>query len=706
MKAWRLDGPGVTLLCAAEGDQCPRCIYWGLGLPKDEAAADLVAALQPAQPNARIDTVPPLSLSPEARRGWFGVPGIELANDDGPVLPDFKLISTTTEADSLAWIVEDSEIGIALSFTLSVDQQIGALKGRVRLSATKPVDVAWLSAPVLPIPSSFTETLDFAGRWTGEFRPQRRSIEQGLSVRESREGRTGHASPPYVAFLEPGTTKTAGTAFAMQSAWHGAHRILVEELSDGRRQVQMGARLAPGEGRVEAGGSLESPAWIAAVSDSGLGGTARIFHQATRAEIVKRPEPRRPLPVHYNCWEAIYFDHDLQTLREIADRAAALGAERFVLDDGWFKGRSDDHRALGDWSIDAEKYPDGLTPLIDHVERLGMRFGLWVEPEMINVDSDLHRKHPDWVLGGPAANQPEGRHQYVLDMANPDVLEHTFAWLDGILRGHRIDYLKWDHNRPIIGATQAQGHAVDGLFARVREAHPGVEIESCSGGGGRIDLGILEHTHRVWLSDSNDALVRLAMQHNAALMIPTDVTGSHVGPRVCHTSGRELPMAFRAWVAAQRHMGFEMDPRELTDQEAETLARITDWWKRNRDWLRSADLFPLDSADPALISELHLSADGDRFVGFVGFAADLRRAAPPVLKPAGLDPKARYRVRLHNPEDVATRINAAPCGLVTAAENGLVLSGAALMQAGLALPICFPATMLVLEGKRLDSAGA
>ncbi|RME16215.1 MAG: alpha-galactosidase, partial [Alphaproteobacteria bacterium] len=440
---------------------------------------------------------------------------------------------------------------------------------------------------------------------------------------------------------------------------------------------------------------FETAPLYATFSPEGLNGCAVAFQRHLRRRILRLPEPARPRPVHYNCWEAVYFDHDLDELKDIATRAAALGAERFVLDDGWFKGRSDDTRALGDWEVDREKYPAGLTPLIDHVKGLGMSFGLWFEPEMVNRESDLYRAHPDWALG--PEGQIEGRGQRVLDMAREEVRDYLFERIGALLSAHDIDYIKWDHNRVLPMPDAAQTRGTYALLDRLRAAFPGVEIESCASGGGRIDFGILSRTHRVWLSDSNDALERLRIQHEAALFLPAAVTGSHVGPRRCHTSGRVLDIRFRAWVAAQRHMGFEMDPRELTEDEATVLREVTDWWKRNRDWMMAADILRLDSDDPAVIAEEQLAADGARFVVFAGKATASAQIAPRPLRLCGLAPEARYRVSLRGRAEAPALSRGAP-----ALKAGpLELSGRVLMSHGLSLPWSFPETMWVIEGVRL-----
>jgi alpha-galactosidase len=285
----------------------------------------------------------------------------------------------------------------------------------------------------------------------------------------------------------------------------------------------------------------------------------------------------------------------------------------------------------------------------------------------------------------------------VLDLARDAVRDHLFDAIGAILADNAIDYIKWDHNRVLPFADARQTSGTYALLDRLRRAFPLVEIESCASGGGRIDFGIMAHTQRVWLSDSNDALERLRIQHDAALFLPMAVTGSHVGPRHCHTSGRTLDISFRAWVAAQRHMGFEMDPRELTDHEAQVLTRVTGWWKANRDWMRRADILRLDSADPAIIAEQQLAADGRRLAVFAGRVATSAQIAPRPLRLTALDPDAQYRMTLANPEDIG-RLSRGAVALKTGA---VTLSGGYLMQHGLTLPWSFPETMWVIEGERL-----
>ena len=685
---WRIDAGGQTLALATSGG-IPEVIWWGPRLPDSEDLGQLAAAQANDLTGGMLDRLPSLSLSPEPGRAFPGQPGHLLAKADGtPLNPVFTFDRAEAAPGRLTLISRAP--GLTLSHHMAA-QATGVIILKTSLEADRPIRVHWLAAPALPAPQD-GDMIDVHGKWIGEFHLIRSPWSPGIRSREARTGRSGHEHPPYLILAGQGCTNTQGTALALHYAWSGGHRMVAEELPDGRRQVQFGAPLGA---EIEPGTHFETADLIATCSTTGINGIAAAFQRDIRDRVVQWPNPARPRPVHYNCWEAVYFDHKLDTLAEIATRAAALGAERFVLDDGWFGKRDDDTTSLGDWTIDRKKWPDGLHPLIAHVHSLGMTFGLWFEPEMVNPNSDLYRAHPDWLLG--PVDQTTGRNQMVLNLALPEVRENLFQQVSAILGEYPIDYVKWDHNRllPVVDSAQTRG--IYDLLSRLRSAHPGVEIESCASGGGRIDAGILAHTHRVWLSDSNDALERLRIQHDAALFLPAAVTGSHVGPRHCHTSGRVLPMAFRAWVAAQRHMGFEMDLRELTENEALTLAKVTRWWKDNRDWTMQGTIHRLDSDDPAVTAELQLAQDGSRFVAFAGQAETSRQILPRPLRLTGLDPEARYTVTLINPED-APRQSRGPNALKSAP---LTLTGLALMTRGILLPVAWPATMWVVEGRKL-----
>lgn len=691
IRTWRLDDSGQTLVLGSEGDRLAEVVYWGPRLPDGEDLTTLCRAHVADVTGGMLDENPALSICPEATQSFPGQPGLILHDAVGaPIWPRLRFDHAEDAPDALTLVFTDPAHGLTYTARFRIHPQTHMVEAQASLASTTPVHLHWLAAPVFPAPQQADEMIDFSGRWCGEFQMTTTPWSAGIRERENRTGRTGHEHFPGLIVPCRGATNTAGQAYAFHYGWSGGHRMVAEELPDGRRQVQFGhasgTETAPGT-------RFETAPLYAMHSVSGLNGCAVGFQRHLRDEIVPWPDPDRPRPVHYNCWEAVYFDHSLPELKDIATRAAALGAERFVLDDGWFGERDDDTTSLGDWQVDPRKYPDGLTPLIDHVHDLGMSFGLWFEPEMINRQSRTCRAHPDWVLG--AGDQILGRQQNVLNMALPELRDALFDSLSALLSAYPIDYIKWDHNRVLPMPDAAQTRGTYALIDRLRAAFPKVEIESCASGGGRIDFGILSRTQRVWLSDSNDALERLRIQHNAALFLPLSVTGSHVGPRHCHTSGRVLDIRFRAWVAAQRHMGFEMDPRELTEDEATVLTQVTTWWKANRDWLQHADILRLDSADPAVIAEQQLSRTGDRFVVFASKADSSAQIAPRPLRLTGLTPGATYRIEVLNRADAPGLSRGTP-----ALKTGpLMLSGAYLMNHGLTLPWHFPQTMWVVEGQ-------
>lgn len=693
IRYWSLADRRQSLVLASEGERLPEVVYWGPRLPDGEDLATLTAANALDVTGGMLDRNPELSICPEATRSFPGQPGLILRDQSGtPLLPKLRFAEANEAEDELELVYRDDNHRLTYRAVFSIDGKTHLIEAMSVIESEAPVHLHWLAAPVFPGPQLSDEMFDFAGRWCGEFQMNATAWSPGMRCRENRTGRTGHEHFPGLIVPCRGATNARGHAYGFHYGWSGGHRMVAEELADGRRQIQFGhaARL-----ETKPQTRFESATLYAVFSDDGINGCAVAFQRHLRDRILRFPDAARPRPVHYNCWEAVYFNHNLPELKEIAERAAALGAERFVLDDGWFGNRDDDTRALADWEVDPRKYPDGLGPLIDHVHSLGMSFGIWFEPEMINPDSDIHRKHPDWALGGE--DQILGRHQKALDMALPVVRDFLFDRISAILAKHPIDYIKWDHNRVLPMPDAAQTRGSYALIDRLRDAFPKVEIESCASGGGRIDFGILKRTHRVWLSDSNDALERLKIQHNAAIFLPLVVTGSHVGPRECHTSGRVFDIRFRAWVAAQRHMGFEMDPRELTADEARVLAEVTGWWKQNRGWMSRADILRLDSADPAVIAEQQLSETGARFVVFAGKAAASLQIAPRPLQLTRLSPDARYRIELLNRTDAPGLSR----GDQPLKSQAVELSGQYLMNHGLTLPWSFPDRMWVIEGQRL-----
>ena len=691
IQSWRLDTSRQTLVLATQRRRLPSVVYWGASLPEDENLKLLFEAHITDLTGGMLDENPDLSICPEATRSFPGQPGLILRSENSePLLPKFCFSREEATHNGLKIVYENEEGGLIYSAEFSVFEDSNIITTRATLVSNLPVHLHWFAAPVMPAPQSANEMIDFSGRWCGEFQELRSPWHAGMRYRENRTGRTGHEHFPGLIMPVKGTTNTRGEAYAFHYGWSGGHRMIAEELVDGRRQVQFGhaARMEH-----SAGQRFDTAPLYLTFSVEGINGCARAFQRHLRKHILKFPDQNRPRPVHYNCWEAVYFDHNLSDLKEIASLAAKLGAEHFVLDDGWFGSRDDDTRALSEWEVDPRKYPEGLQPLIDHIHHEGMSFGIWFEPEMINPQSSIYEANPHWALG--SKDQILGRDQKAMNMALPEVREFLFDRMSKILRDHPIDSIKWDHNRVLPMPDAAQTRGSYELIDRLRAAFPHVEIESCASGGGRIDFGILQRTHRVWLSDSNDALERARIQHSAALFLPASITGSHVGPRICHTSGRAHHISFRSWVAAQRHMGFEMDPRELTDDERETLVRVTLWWKAERDWLMKADILRLDTDDPAVLAELHMADDETQFVMFANKIDTSTQIAPRPIRFSALASQKTYEVDLVNRED----LHPLSRGVPRIKQEAMTVSGQYLMNHGIVLPWSLPNQCWVVKGR-------
>ena len=696
MQYHRFDTPEQTLVLGYDKTQMPYVLYWGDGLPHDEDLSALEIATTPTIASHSIDTVVRTSILPLDEEGFLGQRGLSartLAGDS--IRPKFQLLDITGTDTQTQFIYRDEHLGITYGAVFATEPTTHMLTLSAYLESDTDIIVDWLSAPVLPCSRQGDTIMDFTGRWCGEMGVNKTPWTDGIRTRESRIGRSSHEHFPAVLLPNTGTTEHSGGIYGMTYGWSGGHTMMAEQLHNGNRHILFGH--ARGSHR-QAGRYFSTAPLYATYANNGFNGIAHAFtnhmrHFVTDARLLKKSRP-----VHYNCWEAVYFNHHIPELKEIATCAHDLGAERFILDDGWFGARNDSKSSLGDWQINTEKYPNGLGELVDHIKGLGMEFGIWFEPEMINPDSDAYRNNPHWALGDK--DQPLMRNQLVMNMALPDVQQYLFDSISAIVRDYDVDYIKWDHNRTLPYADSTQTDALYTLLEKLSATFPKLDIESCSGGGGRLDYGILKRTQRVWLSDCNDPYERMVMQHNASLFLPHDMVGSHVGPRHCHTTGRLLPMPLRAWTAAMRHMGFEMDPRELTDDEAEILKTAVRWWKANRDWRFEGTHYRLTQQQNALYPEMTLHKDGNQFVLFAGQYTALPHSSPAPIPLAGLDPNAQYQLTIANAEHIHGGFMR---GKTINQPTEITASGQFLMQQGWQPPLMVPGTLLVVEGKKINS---
>jgi alpha-galactosidase len=675
----------------------PVIAHWGAPLGDTELGPHVFAGTldRPLVVGA-FDAAPPVSVVPEHGSGFPGRPGLLGHRRGGTAWsPRFTPAGHRLEGQRLVVDAADAVAGLRLTTTIELGD---ALVISHTLTNESP-DRYLLDAltVTLPLPGRAAELLTFTGRWTRELHPARIDWRHGAITAENRAGRTSHEHPPLVFAGIPGFGEWHGEVWGAHLAWSGNHLMLAERLPDGRRYLQLGELLHPGEVVLEPGGTYTTPEVVAVYGAGGLTPATWGFHRHLRA----RPgHPTTARPVLLNTWEAVYFDHDDARLRNLADAAAAVGAERFVLDDGWFGSRRDDTRGLGDWWVSPEVYPDGLTPLIDHVRSLGMEFGIWVEPEMVNPDSDLFRAHPDWALTTPGYEPVLGRNQLVLDLAHPDAYAHVFTQLDELLANHDISFVKWDMNRDHIqgsgangaAGTHAQTLALYRLLDDLAAAHPSVEIESCSSGGARIDHEILRRTRRVWTSDCNDPLERQMIQRGASMLIPPEVMGCHIGPPRSHTTGRTHGLAFRAATALFGHLGIEWDVTALDDGQREALADVVALHRRYRPLLHGGDTVRFDIEEPFLAHGVYATDRSEALVS-VALLASAPSLTPPTLVLPGLDPERRYTVsHVPLPGERLGMARRQPSWLA----DGITMSGRQLAVVGLEPPVLHPESAVLL----------
>ncbi|MBF9072781.1 alpha-galactosidase [Streptacidiphilus fuscans] len=693
-----LTAAGVALVVVESDTTLPRVLHWGrdLGLTETDAAQACKAAGAGAPAGA-------LPLLPTQADDWSGRPAV--LGERAGQWPHLRLrpsrpVVRSEDADGATRLTveaadTDARITVRTDLRLTAQGVLGVTHTVTNsASSTTPWNLHTLRS-VLPVPEEATELLDLTGRWGLERVPQRHAFTHGIHAREGRTGRPGHDAATLLAAGTPGFGFGDGEVWAVHTAWSGDSEHYAERFPDCTGLLAGAELLHPGEISLGPGESYTTPEVFFVHSTHGLDGISDRLHRMLRA----RPQhPRAPRPVTLNTWEAVYFDHDLDRLKALADRAAQVGAERFVLDDGWFRGRRHDRAGLGDWYVDDKVWPDGLHPLVDHVRGLGMQFGLWVEPEMVNPDSDLARDHPDWLLAAPGRLPHERRNQHVLDLAHPKASAYVLARLEALLDEYPIPYLKWDHNRPLVEAVHegragvhAQTRALYALVDTLKARHPGLEIESCASGGGRVDLGILQRTDRVWASDTNDPLDRQRIQRWTTLLLPPELVGSHVGPTETHVTHRVTRLAFRCATALFAHAGLEWDLTTCTPDELDELKAWTDAYKRLRPLIHSGTVVRTDLPDPTAL--LHGVVAHDMRSAVYCYAqldSPVMNAATRVKLP-GLDPHTRYRVRL-TPELARLRPIPEPLGT-----TGIEAIGAVLAHLGIGLHRLAPADAVVLE---------
>jgi len=702
---WRLDSVNTTLLLQATGEEdVPAVVWFGERLPADVSSNSVLAITDFPLPMAKLDTSVPLSLFPQRSTGIDCLPALRLHSDGRQFDHRFVRDKVTVKGSGLCIDLIDQVASLHISIAVSLHEASGVLTVATTLSnqSSSRITVDWLASATMALPSHYKECLHLHGRWGLEFQACRTVIGPGALLLQSHRGRTSHERYPGVLIGEAGFNESSGDVMAANLAWSGCHSTAIELMSSSGLYYQSGISLDPGELQLDHGESHSAPAChFSRHGSQGLNAVSHAMHQYMRAEILP-VWTRTERPVHANSWEALYFDHDIDALKSLVDASALVGAERFILDDGWFPARRSDNAGLGDWLVDTSVYPDGLHPLVDHVRSKNMQFGLWFEPEMVNPDSDLYREHPDWALHQSSYQTPLARNQLVLDIDKQEVFEYLYQKISALVTEYRIDYIKWDHNRDLIIAgdgTHSRMHrqtiACYRLMAKLTGEFDWLEIESCSSGGARADWGILKHTGRVWTSDSIDAIDRVKIQRGYSYFNPPEIMGAHVGHAEAHLTGREINIHTRAIVALQGQYGYEIDARQLDDAEKQTLQQYVSLYKKNRHWIAQSKTWRLDSSIENLVCCGLVSENKKSSLWYAIAISSLPTTSAGNFVFKGLLPDAQYQVSLVS--DNQNQLGIFTKKMPEWINSSVMVNGALLMTIGIVLPIMPAQSALLIE---------
>jgi len=703
-KLWILETQRTTYVMGINEQGELQHFYWGRKLARDE---DL-AAVHSRPEHASFDS--PETMTSLEYPGWGGrqynEPCLKVTRADGVRDLVLKYASHEIRGATLDVYVKDImvDVFVKLSYRVFPHSDLIRKEAEIQNRTQQAVTVESAQSGVWHMPSGDGYRLSYlTGRWAGETQLVREPIHQGKKVLESRRGNTSHQLNPWFAIDEQGQAdEEHGRVWFGALAWSGNWKLTVEQtparqvrVVGGYNDFDFAYLLKPGE-------ALTTPAFDAGFTDGGFGAASRLLHRFERQEILPERSRGRLRPVLYNSWEATTFNVTEEGQKALADKAAKIGIELFVMDDGWFGERQDDRAGLGDWYVNPKKFPRGLKPLIEHVNRLGMDFGLWVEPEMVNPHSALYRQHPDWVMNFPGRPRSEARHQLVLNMAREDVKEHIFSVLDRLLAENEIRFLKWDMNRhfsepgwPELPADEQKKiwvkyvRNVYEVIDRLRAKYPALEIESCSGGGGRVDLGILQRVEQVWTSDNTEAFDRLRIQEGFTFAYAPKVMMDWVTD-VPNLNGRSTPLKFRFLVALQGSLGIGSNLHHWSPADFELATEMIAYYKRIRRTVQEGKLYRLLSPREASITaNQYVSEDGKQSVLFAFLHSQQFLYPAPTLYLRGLDDKAVYRVKALDDRLL---------------EKQETLSGSYLMNHGLNISLRgdFDATSVLLE--KVDQA--
>ncbi len=654
-RSWLIATTATSYALRLAEDDSPSHVYWGppltpaqLGdvLPETKAWWDGFN-----DPNEGLDEL----AADGGTRYW--TPALQVRFADGTRALEWRYLGHDIDGDALRIRFRDRHYPLLITLNYRVAPGTDVIERSTELTNEGSDDAIEIlradsATWVLPVRSDYRIS-HVTGRWAAESRLVREAVPHGETTFASRRGITGHHANPWVMLDDGEATERHGEVYSAALAWSGSWRITTTRSSTGRLTVTGGSGQDGVLPRLLPGATFSTPVFAGLFTEHGFGGASRAWHAYALGHVL--PHPGELRPVLYNSWEATGFDVTEAGQRTLADKAASLGVELFVMDDGWFGERTGDHAGLGDWRVNRDRFPDGLKPLVDEVHELGMKFGLWVEPEMVNPDSDLYRAHPDWVLHHPHRTRSELRRQLVLNFARPDVAEWAYGWLDALVGEHGIDFLKWDMNRPFSEAGWPADAEPDRLWVdhtravytimdRLRAGHPGLRIESCSGGGGRIDFGIMARTDQVWTSDNTDALDRLVIQYGYGQVYPARAMSAWVTDNPNFVTHRSTPLRFRFHVAMAGVLGIGGDIVAWPEEDVEFAREQIALYREIRPIVQHGRLYRLVPPEGDGVTAVqYVAEDGSATIVFVYRQAAHFHAPQRPIRLDGLDPAGRYR---------------------------------------------------------------
>ena len=659
-KTWFLDTDHTTYVMGVNERSELQNLYWGAKLTRHED-------IPPAHSSPELASFDSSETTTNTEYpGWGGrlytEPSLKVTLADGVRDLVLKYSDQQVEGDTLKVKLKDIQynLSVTLIYRVYAAEDIIRKTAEIENGTQQVVTLESAQSGAWYLPRGGAYRLTYAaGRWAGEDQLQQEPIRQGKVVLESRRGNTSHQQNPWFAIDAGGTAdQQHGNVWFGALGWSGNWKMVVEETPVHQVRVTGGFNDFDFSYPLKSGERLETPAYYGGFSANGFGGASRLLHRLELTGILPDREHPHVRPVLYNSWEATEFNVNEEGQKTLAEKAAKIGVERFVMDDGWFGARNTDHAGLGDWVVNKQKFPNGLKPLIQYVNGLGMDFGLWFEPEMVNPDSDLYRKHPDWAMHFQGRPRSEARNQLVLNMARDDVKNYIFDAMDKMLSENNIKFIKWDMNRhfsepgwPEIPIPEQKEiwvkyvRNVYDIMDKLRAKHPGLEIESCSGGGGRVDLGVLKRVDEVWTSDNTEAFDRLKIQEGFTYAYSPKVMMAWVTD-VPNMNGRSTPLEFRFLVAMQGSLGIGSNLNKWSTEDFDLASKMVAYYKTIRETVQTGDLYRLFSPrEGEFTANEYVAQNGKQAVLFAFLHSQQYRNPAPTVHFRGLDQNAIYSIK-------------------------------------------------------------